>query len=108
MSLREMDDFKKEAAIMQSLRPHHNIVLFFGVCVPDEKNLYLVTEYCQGNRLLQRSHLCPDQPLTIGGSVYDLLHSDAPLELKTKLQILKGAAAGMLHLHRENLIHRGT
>jgi serine/threonine protein kinase len=42
-----------------------------------------------------------------GGSLYALLRrSDKALTQESQIKILKGIAAGMYHLHSENIIHR--
>lgn len=41
-----------------------------------------------------------------GGSLYHLLHSDTKIKWSTATHIMKGVAAGMLHLQTEGIIHR--
>lgn len=86
-SQREIDDFKAEAQLMSTLRPHSNVVQFQGMA-SDTGTLYLVTEFCSG------------------GSLYGLLHGPADITLAQKLAFAKGIAAAMLHLSSEGLIHR--
>jgi serine/threonine protein kinase len=40
------------------------------------------------------------------GSLATLLFSRQPLEFSKKISILKDIAAGMIHLEKENIIHR--
>ena len=43
-----MDQFWREAALIAKIRPHSNIVQFFGVCLDP---LCLVTEFMEGGDL---------------------------------------------------------
>jgi serine/threonine-protein kinase CTR1 len=75
------DDFRKEVAIMSTLR-HPNVLLFMGACT-QPGNLLIVTE------LMPR------------GSVYDLLRDRSlKLSLKRKMLFAKDAALGVNWLHR--------
>jgi len=78
-------NFKAEASLMKSLRPHSNVVMLLGLC---ESPLCLITEFCSN------------------GSLSTLLLSKADLNSATKYQITLGVTAGMLHLHSENVVHR--
>lgn len=40
------------------------------------------------------------------GSLSDLLYSNEPIPRATLILILKGVAAGMMHLHKEGIVHR--
>eukprot|EP01087_Luapelamoeba_hula_P020947 TRINITY_DN7230_c0_g1_i2.p1 TRINITY_DN7230_c0_g1~~TRINITY_DN7230_c0_g1_i2.p1 ORF type:complete len:1005 (-),score=128.15 TRINITY_DN7230_c0_g1_i2:404-3418(-) len=76
-----LDEFRKEVAIMSTLR-HPNVLLFMGACT-QPGNLLIVTE------LMPR------------GSVYDLLRdSKVTLSFKRKMLIAKDAALGVNWLHR--------
>jgi len=76
-----LDDFRKEVAIMSTLR-HPNVLLFMGACT-QPGNLVIVTE------LMPR------------GSVYDLLRDrNLKLSLKRKMLFAKDAALGVNWLHR--------
>lgn len=76
-----LDDFRKEVAIMSTLR-HPNVLLFMGACT-QPGNLLIVTE------LMPR------------GSVYDLLRDRSlKLSLKRKMLFAKDAALGVNWLHR--------
>jgi serine/threonine-protein kinase CTR1 len=75
------DDFRKEVAIMSTLR-HPNVLLFMGACT-QPGNLLIVTE------LMPR------------GSVYDLLRDRGlKLSLKRKMLFAKDASLGVNWLHR--------
>lgn len=80
-------DFKSEAQILSSLRPHPNVILFIGVTAPPQPTT-IVTEFCGA------------------GSLYSLLHSNREISPETQHKILLGIARGMYHLHSENIIHR--
>jgi serine/threonine protein kinase len=60
-------------------------VQFQGVCLVP---LSIITEFCAG------------------GSLFTLLHSKKEIPWKVIVKIIKGCAAGMLHLQREHIIHR--
>ena len=63
-------------------------MLFFGGCFSTDNPFCLVTEFC---------------PL---GSLSQYLRDNAEIPKSVLLNILKGVAAGMDHLHREGLVHR--
>jgi serine/threonine protein kinase len=84
----QLDDFIQEANAMVRLRPHTNVVQFLGFCLAP--HLCLVTEYIKGGSL--RDHL--------------RARAAAPLPLADAVHIAMGMAAGVLHLHKENVIHR--
>jgi predicted Ser/Thr protein kinase len=83
-----LDDFLKEAGLMVDLPPHPNIVQVFGISI-DGPQPILVLEYCAGGSLDKF-----------------LFSSTQPLSDEKKIQLVKGIARGMLHLHRHNIIHR--
>jgi predicted Ser/Thr protein kinase/uncharacterized protein YkvS len=83
-----LDDFLKEAGLMVELPPHPNIVQVFGISI-DGPQPILVLEYCAGGSLDKF-----------------LFDSGQPLSEEYKIQLVKGIARGMLHLHRHNIIHR--
>lgn len=64
------------------------LIRFLGLCIEAEKPFCIITEYMKG------------------GSLYNLLHSDAKIKWNTAKHIMKGIAAGMLHLQSEGIIHR--
>lgn len=85
----DFEDFLKEIVIMSSLEDD-NIVRFVGVVLsPDESRLCLVTE------LMER------------GSVHDLVSKKGDnLKREIRFHFAIGAAMGIAHLHKKNLIHR--
>jgi len=50
--------------------------------------------------------LCVITEYLDAGSLYDFLHSDKGLDANLIMNLVRGIAAGMLHLHSENIIHR--
>lgn len=78
-------DWEKEVNVLMNLRPHPNLITFLGVCM-SPPNLALVTEFCPLGDL---SHLV----------------KKVELPLVTKAKLALGAAAGMVHLHAEGLLH---
>eukprot|EP01119_Soliformovum_irregulare_P004195 TRINITY_DN15204_c0_g1_i1.p1 TRINITY_DN15204_c0_g1~~TRINITY_DN15204_c0_g1_i1.p1 ORF type:complete len:1031 (-),score=194.78 TRINITY_DN15204_c0_g1_i1:231-3323(-) len=82
---KSLRDFQREADLLSKLRPHPHVVLFLGITVPPQP-LTIITEYCGG------------------GSLYSLFTTE--ISLSRKKSILLGIARGMLHLHREFIIHR--
>ncbi|GBG25760.1 Protein kinase, putative [Hondaea fermentalgiana] len=85
-------DLKHEAAMMSRVSNHENIVPFVGVL--------LTPRPCVVTKLMR------------GGSVEDMLVVPGPLYKRKTipeariLQMLVDAAAGVLHLHSEGVIHR--
>jgi len=85
-------DLKHEAAMMSRVSNHENIVPFIGVL--------LTPRPCVVTKLMRR------------GSVEDLLVVPGPLYKRLRLsqesivEMLIDAAAGILHLHSEGVIHR--
>ncbi|PRP76169.1 putative leucine-rich repeat receptor-like protein kinase [Planoprotostelium fungivorum] len=78
---KQLEDF-----IHEGLKSHPNIVMFVGVSLPPQP-LSLVTEYCSGGSLLHylRNNEC---------------------DMEDKVKFMKEIALGMLHLHKEKVIHR--
>ncbi|PRP78865.1 hypothetical protein PROFUN_01038 [Planoprotostelium fungivorum] len=85
-SEKELKEFVAEVEILQQLRPHPNVILFIGMCLPPDP-ISIVTEYCE----------C--------GSMYSYLRT-YNCDLDLKYSFVTGIARGMLHLHKENIIHR--
>jgi len=79
-----MREFEHEAAILTKLRPHHNVVQFLGVSLQPPA---IISEYLPGGDLLS------------------LLHREEKLNIETKIDIALGAAAGLTHLHYEDILH---
>jgi hypothetical protein len=82
---KQMIEFQHEAGLLGKLRPHSNVLLFFGVCTTPYP--CIVTE------------------LLSGGSVHEIL-KDHDIKFDRKLKIAKDICSGMSHLHSENVIHR--
>jgi len=86
VSEKDLLDFKGEAAVMRNLRPHTNVVQFLGITsVP---HLCIITEFMEG------------------GSLYNVIHSEAKIDMGMVQTWVQGIAAGMLHLHSEGVFHR--
>eukprot|EP01117_Protostelium_nocturnum_P012394 TRINITY_DN4575_c0_g1_i1.p1 TRINITY_DN4575_c0_g1~~TRINITY_DN4575_c0_g1_i1.p1 ORF type:complete len:1875 (+),score=604.74 TRINITY_DN4575_c0_g1_i1:191-5815(+) len=86
ISEKQLQDFLGEVAILKSLRPHPNVVLFLGMTFPPQP-LSLITEFCDG------------------GNLYDYLR-EKTVDEATKSNMILNIARGMLHLHLEKVIHR--
>eukprot|EP01087_Luapelamoeba_hula_P007298 TRINITY_DN1783_c0_g1_i1.p1 TRINITY_DN1783_c0_g1~~TRINITY_DN1783_c0_g1_i1.p1 ORF type:complete len:963 (-),score=170.19 TRINITY_DN1783_c0_g1_i1:25-2913(-) len=82
-------EFRREAHTMAHIGNHPNVVKFVGVSC-SEGQLCIVSEYCQYGSL---------QSLLRGAKAVDL-------PPKTIASIARDAAAGILHLHCEGVIHR--
>lgn len=81
-----LDDFKREAKLMLSIKSHPSIVHVYGLCVHDG-SIYLVMELCEGGSL--------DKKLKKGA-----------LSAAEKLGILQSVARGVAHLHKQQVVHR--
>ncbi|PRP73444.1 leucine-rich repeat receptor-like protein kinase PEPR1, partial [Planoprotostelium fungivorum] len=79
----QMQSFLDEATLVQSMRPHPNVVLFMGYTFPPDP-LSIVTEFCEGGCLLD----------------YLEAHRNEVTQEK-KDSIILGIAKGVLHLHQE-------
>jgi len=86
LTQKELQDFRSEAALMKKLRPHVNVVQFLGIT--SSPSLCIVTEFL-------------DQ-----GSLFKLVFSSSKIDANILMNVVKGIAAGMLHLHREGVVHR--
>jgi len=87
-----MDDFLEEAKLMLKLRPHQNLVQFLGVVIEKNertknKKASIVMEFLTGGSL---DTLAYDRSIPISGARF--------------VNIAKGIAAGLSHLHRENIV----
>ena len=82
----QLDEFQAEAEFMITLPPHPNVVRLVGVTPPP--NFWIVIEYLDK------------------GSLYGLLHGSKSIDPTTQLNICKGIASGMAHLHKHKVIHR--
>jgi predicted Ser/Thr protein kinase len=77
-----------ECAILHHCSNHPNVIKFVGACL-ESGTFYVVTAFCAG------------------GSVYDafVVRREAFSHADT-LRILRDSACGIMHLHKENVIHR--
>eukprot|EP01102_Stenamoeba_stenopodia_P017980 TRINITY_DN6531_c0_g1_i2.p1 TRINITY_DN6531_c0_g1~~TRINITY_DN6531_c0_g1_i2.p1 ORF type:complete len:335 (+),score=62.13 TRINITY_DN6531_c0_g1_i2:697-1701(+) len=81
----EIQQFKNEAALLINLRPHSNVVQFFGVS--EIPNLCIITEFLEE------------------GSLDNLLKRES-FDNRQFVGMAADIAAGMLHLHKEGIVHR--
>jgi len=84
-----MEDLQREADIMLKMPPHPHVVTFLGVSETDDGCVCIVTEYVSGGSLLKQLR----RPDSVGDYV-------------SRLNLAKGIAAGLLHLHSEGIVHR--
>ncbi|KAL6071184.1 non-specific protein-tyrosine kinase [Balamuthia mandrillaris] len=86
-----LEEFEREAALMEKLGRHPNVISFFGAVTLGEQKA-LVTEFAEK------------------GSLYDFLiknkWENKGVSFPTIIKLLKDAALGIDHLHREKVIHR--
>lgn len=82
-----LQDFLEEARLAHNLRAHENVTTFFGVSTQSDP-YYIVMEFCDG------------------GSLQSYRSKHGPFSPETQLNYAKQIAAGMHHLHAEDLIHR--
>eukprot|EP00029_Vermamoeba_vermiformis_P009625 TRINITY_DN4868_c0_g1_i1.p1 TRINITY_DN4868_c0_g1~~TRINITY_DN4868_c0_g1_i1.p1 ORF type:complete len:708 (+),score=31.08 TRINITY_DN4868_c0_g1_i1:1542-3665(+) len=80
--------FFEEAALTIELPPHPNVVQTFGISV-DGPLPCIVLEYCGGGSLDKK-----------------LFDQDTNYSLAERINMIKGIARGLLHLHKHNIIHR--
>jgi hypothetical protein len=83
-----VEDFMREIRLMIELPPHPNVVQWFGVSL-DGPQPIIVLEYCAGGSLDQL-----------------LFQTNVILSDEQKIRLVRGIAAGMLHLHKHNIVHR--
>eukprot|EP01111_Echinosteliopsis_oligospora_P011467 TRINITY_DN3793_c0_g1_i1.p1 TRINITY_DN3793_c0_g1~~TRINITY_DN3793_c0_g1_i1.p1 ORF type:complete len:924 (+),score=262.14 TRINITY_DN3793_c0_g1_i1:63-2834(+) len=79
-------EVRREATVFQQVANHPNIVRFYGACT-------------------KKQPLCLITSLYPRGSVYSLIRK-VKLEWSTIVGFARDAAAGISHLHAENVIHR--
>jgi serine/threonine protein kinase len=71
-------------------RPHPNIVQLLGYSIhPDNLNMILIMEFCNG-----------------GSLDIHLFDSNRDLPVPQKLELVKGIALGLNHLHANGIVHR--
>ena len=76
----QINEAKREAALMKGLPAHPNVLTFYGACI-DNQGILIVTEICDA------------------GSLDDYLRTNPKLEASTRLQFTVQIARGMAHLH---------
>lgn len=79
--------FREEVALVKNLRPHLNVVQFYGACTKEPQPMCLVAEYLSAGSLIK-------------------FMKDNVMTKKEIAEVLCGAAAGLNHLHSEGLVHR--
>lgn len=79
------DEFLAEAELMHHMRPHENVMQLLGVC---SQPVAIVSKFYEN------------------GSLLDWIISGKEMGTSMIVKVLKGIAAGMHHLHEENVIHR--
>eukprot|EP00026_Physarum_polycephalum_P002017 Phypoly_transcript_02021.p1 GENE.Phypoly_transcript_02021~~Phypoly_transcript_02021.p1 ORF type:complete len:983 (+),score=101.44 Phypoly_transcript_02021:356-2950(+) len=79
-------EVRREATVIQGVAHHPNIVRFYGACTKKQP-------YCLVTSLYPR------------GSVFNIIRK-IDLEWRTIVGFARDAAAGILHLHCESVIHR--
>lgn len=84
----QVNDLQSECVLLQRCSNHPNVVKFIGGC-RDGGFCCIVTSFC------------------VGGSVYDaFIVRRESLSSAELLRILRESACGILHLHKESVIHR--
>jgi len=83
-----MDEFMSEVKILLQLPPHPNVIQMFGISIDGPQSV-LILEYCSGGSL--------DKLLFNSGQV---------LSNERKLDLVRGIARGVYHLHKHNIVHR--
>lgn len=82
---KNIGEFEGEADLMSKMRPHPNVVIFFGMC---PSPICIVTEFVEK------------------GSLHAILQGEEKLNETTQLRIIRGIASGMLHLGYEKIVHK--
>ena len=81
-----LEEFEKEASVMQGLQPHDNVVSLLGTC---NEPFSLITEFVELGSL----------------DVWRQGPGKGALEAEL-IQIARGVAKGVSYLHAEGIIHR--
>jgi hypothetical protein len=89
LSEKQLREFRDEAALMMNMRPHRNVVQLLGVCTNPAHPIMCITEFLDGGSLESKLH----DPKVF-------------LNWQQITTIAQGIAAGMYHLHCENILHR--
>lgn len=89
LSEKQLEEFRAEAALMMGMRPHRNVVQLLGVCTDPAFPICAITEF-----------------LDYGSLESKLKAPEVMFNWQQITKICQGIAAGMYHLHCENIIHR--
>jgi len=81
------EEFQREAGFMRLLGNHPNVVMLVGCAIQDE-GYWLIAPYFSN------------------GSVYDYCRTRSDIPLEVICSFARDAAAGVLHLHCEKVVHR--
>jgi len=88
LNQKQLDDFKREAALMVTLKPHTNVLKCFGVCLEPNEPIGIITEF-------------------LWGSLKDLLKQfQGKFSFPEIAGLASDVAKGMRHLQIENVVHR--
>jgi hypothetical protein len=82
-------EFLREAKIMIELPPHPNIVQVFGVSISGPQPI-IILEYCPKGSL----------------DVLLYRYKNQRISDEKKIELVRGIASGMFHLHKHNIVHR--
>eukprot|EP01119_Soliformovum_irregulare_P001719 TRINITY_DN1146_c0_g1_i1.p1 TRINITY_DN1146_c0_g1~~TRINITY_DN1146_c0_g1_i1.p1 ORF type:complete len:766 (-),score=186.35 TRINITY_DN1146_c0_g1_i1:107-2404(-) len=80
-----VNEFLQEAQLMRSMRPHPNVVTYFGVST--DKSMCIITEFMEGGSLKTFFKL---NPITVDRAV----------------KIMRDIATGMSHLESQKIVHK--
>jgi len=82
------ENLRAECALMHKCSNHPNIVKFIGACVHD-RSMCIVSQYCSN------------------GSWFDaLITRKQRFAPRNTVRMLRDAALGIIHLHKESIVHR--
>jgi tRNA A-37 threonylcarbamoyl transferase component Bud32 len=82
---KQREDFVSECELIANIRPHEHVIQLLGICT---EPYAIVVKYYEE------------------GSLFDYLESGKPISPSEVIELLKGIAAGMAHLHSEKMVHR--
>jgi len=83
---KQIEEFKSEIKLMINLRSHKNVIQLYGICY---NPILIVLEFMENGNLLNL-----------------LKKKGKEFENELRNKIIKGIIAGMIHLHKEGIIHR--
>jgi len=97
-TVNELEEFKKEAKLYAQLPPHPNIVQFLGITLPSKS----------GQSESESSSARIIMEFLPAGNLKSWLQNlrNDPMQESMEIQLSKGIAAGMDHLHSNHIIHR--